>query len=199
MTLEEYDKKLSKTIQQMVNNHNGVMMVNIGLHALHLLSDRVQKTGVNAKGQKYAPYSTKPTLIGSSSFIRKDVADRLFGSKSKRKALEWRTLGEGESARRLAILQGGYKKIRELQGRQTNHVDFNVTGQMWTDITLISNRSDHANGIAIIGTKDKESNDKLSGNTKRKGDILDLSRAEIIILEKEYGIGVLQIFKENGL
>jgi len=195
MTFTELDKSITKTVKDIQNFHNGTIMASVGMVALTLLRQRVQETGVNAEGQKYKPYSTKPTLVGCKTFIQKSACTALLGSKPKRKELEWRTV----NGHRLAILPGGYKQIRELQGRQTNHVDFSVTNDMWNDINVISKPTDHQKGIAIIGAKKEEEKKKLAGNTARRGDILDLSRKEQDELMQRYNLQVLKIFKENGL
>mgnify|MGYP006921349274 CR=1 FL=1 len=199
MTLPEYNKKLDKTIADLSVKYGGNIMAGVATNALTMIKKRVQETGTNAKGTKFPAYSTKPMLIGSSSFPTKAVGQKVFGSKEKRKSMEWRTLGEGEDAKRLAILQGGYKEWRALMGRQTGHVDFSVSNEMWNDINVISKQSDHAKGIAIIGAKKDSEKRKLEGNTKRKGDILDLSLSEINELKRDYNLEVLNIFKNNGL
>ena len=84
-------------------------------------------------------------------------------------------------------------------GVQTKFVDFTVTGRMWNDINLISSSSDHQKGIAIIGARLPEEKKKLEGNTKRKGEILDLRTSEVETLMKEYSLDFLQIVKNNGL
>lgn len=218
MTFKEYDTKFTKVISEVSNNQNGELMVKLGISALTLIKERVIETGVNAKGQKFAPYSTKPTLIGCKTFIQKSACQALLGSKTKRKELEWRTVGGssgfaaymnvsaggsgsagGGKGVHLAILPGGYKKIRELQGRQTDHVDFSVTNNMWNDINLISKQGDHQKGTVIIGARKEEEKKKLTGNTKRKGDILDLNPKEINDLYESYHLNTLQIFRNNGL
>ena len=199
MTFPEYDKKLQKTITAAKSHYNGQMMASIGVTALKMIYDRVTKTGVNAKGQKFAPYSTRDMLVGCKSFtVKESACEVLLGSKAKRKKLEWRTVG-GEGGVRLAILKGGYKKLREMQNRQTAFVDFSLTNRMWPNIKLISNNGNHQRGIAIIGAKDTEEKKKLEGNTKRKGDILDLSTKEVDELKKTYNLSMLQVFRSNGL
>ena len=195
MTPQEFNKKLDKTVKDIQNNHNGTIMASVGLIALTLLRQRVQEKGINAEGQKYKAYSTKPTLVGCKTFVQKSACAALLGSKPKRKDLEWRTI----NGHRLAILPGGYKQIRELQGRQTDHVDFSVTNDMWNDINVISKPTDHQKGIAIIGAKKEKEKQKLAGNTARRGDILDLSVKEQEELIGRYNLQVLKIFKENGL
>jgi hypothetical protein len=70
---------------------------------------------------------------------------------------------------------------------------------MWNDINIVSKATDHQTGTVILGAKQDIEKKKLAGNTKRRGDILDLNEKEIDELKKTYGLSVLQIFKENGL
>jgi hypothetical protein len=195
MTFPELDKNFNNVVRDLTGSYNGVIMVKVGLEATRLIKTRVQETGINAEGKKFPAYSTKDTLVGCKTFLQKSACATLLGLKAKRKELEWRTV----NGHRLAILPGGYKKIRELEGRQTNHVDFSVTNSMWNDINIISKTGDHNKGTVIIGAKQQKEKDKLKGNTERKGEILDLSHKEIDELKNTYGLQVLQIFKNNGL
>jgi hypothetical protein len=198
MTVQEYNQRLGKVIEDI--QHNEEVMVKLGASALTFIKKRVQETGTDAKGQKYKPYSTKATLVGCKTFIQKSACQALLGSKKKRKELQWRKIGiGGPEMRSLAILPGGYKKIRELQGRQTAFVDFSMTNSMWNDINIISKSSDHQKGIVIIGAKQDIEKKKLAGNTKRRGDILDLNPVEIEDLYQTYKLKTLQIFRNNGL
>jgi hypothetical protein len=194
MTFPEYDKKFTKTINDLKGDYNAKIMLGVGLEATRMIKQRVQETGTNAKGAKYKPYSTKPMLANCSSMIL-SACSKIAGSKSKRKELDWVTI----KGHKLFELPGGYKQYRELMGRQTDHVDFSVTNAMWNDINVISKQGDHQKGIAIIGAKQEIEKKKLAGNTKRRGDILDLSAKEIEELKGTYNLGVLQIFRNNGL
>lgn len=203
MTIQEAADNLGKVAKDLTGPPNAEVMVKVAISAFTAIRGRVQETGVNAKGQKFRAYSTKPMLVGCKSFVQKAACSTLLGSKTKRKELEWRTI----NGHRLAILKGGYKQMRQMQGRQTDHVDFSVTNNMWNDIMaqnpkksdLLSTDSDHAKGIAIIGAKQDIEKKKLAGNTKRRGDILDLSSKEVEELKSDYNLGVLQIFRNNGL
>jgi hypothetical protein len=195
VTFQEYDKKLNGVIKDLETGAHGQVMVEMALNALTLIKQRVQTKGVDSGGSKYKPYSTKPMLVGGKSFIQKSAASALLGSKKKRKDLEWRTV----NGHKLALLPGGYKQFRDMQGRQTSFVDFTFTGGMWKDINVVSKTTDHQKGLAIIGARNAKYKDVLAGNTKRKGDILDLSHQEIEQLKTSYNLGVLKIFRNNGL
>lgn len=195
MTFPELDKKFDTIINDAKTHYHGDLMANVGMHARKLIFDRVTKTGVMANGSKFPAYSTKPMLSGCSGFVNKSSCSVLLNSKEKRKGYEWRTV----KGNHLFILPGGYKQFRSLQGRQTAFVDFTMTGRMWNDINLISSSSDHQKGTAIIGARLPEEKKKLEGNTKRKGEILDLRMQEVETLMKEYSLGFLQVVRNNGL
>jgi hypothetical protein len=199
MTLAEYNKSIEGVVNDLQTGAHATVMVQLAINALTMIKQRVQETGKDAQGNSYTGYSTRPMLVGKSSFIQLSAAQALLGSKKKRSQLEWRTLGRGESAKRLAILNGGYKDLRNRQGRQTDHVDFSYTGRMWSNINLKSSNSDHQNGVAIIGATTPADKKKLEGNTERKGEILNLSQSEIDKLKDMYNVEVLDIFHKNGL
>ena len=194
MNIPEYNKKLGEVINDLKGDYNAKIMLGIGIEAIRMIKTRVIETGINAEGAKFKGYSTKPMLVGCKP-LPKDKCAMIFGSKQKRKELEWRTV----NGHRLAILPGGYKQWRQIYGVQTDHVDFSVTNNMWNDINIISKQGDHQNGVAIIGAKQEIEKKKLAGNTKRRGDILDLNAKEIEDLKLTYNVGVLQIFRNNGL
>lgn len=194
MNVQEAANRFGKIANDLKGQDNALIMARIGVTAMSKIKQRINETGTNAEGTKYKPYSTKPMLTNCSTMIL-SACNKVAGSKAKRKELDWVTI----KGHKLFELPGGYKQYRELMGRQTQYVDFNVTGQMWADINVISNQSDHQRGTVIIGAKSEDNKKKLEGNTKRRGDILDLSNKEIGELKESYNLGVLQIFKDNGL
>lgn len=194
MTFAEYDKRINGVIRDLQSGKHGEVMLRLGINALTKIKQRVQETGTNADGGKYKPYSRKPMLANCSTMTL-SACNSIAGSKDKRRGMEWRTV----KGHKLFILPGGYKQYRELHGRQTAFVDFMFSGRMWSNISVISNQSEHQKGIAVIGAKADEEKKVLAGNTKRRGDILDLSQKEIDELKSAYYIDTLQIFKNNGL
>jgi len=190
MTPDQLVNKYSSVIRDMSNQ--GEIMAKVGVSALTFIKQRVIEKGEDAKGSKYKGYSTKALLVGGKSFIQKSSADSFF----KNKETKWVTI---DKTKHLGVLPGGYKQLREMQGRQTDHVDFSYSGRMWADVNVISTTGDHNKGISIIGSKTEEGNDKLAGNTEKRGDILDLSQKEIADISLAYSLNTIKIFKKNGL
>jgi hypothetical protein len=201
ITFLELSKELQGFANDLSGEERGVIMIKLASDALALLKRRVQEKGEDPNGNKYRPYSTKPTLIGRKTFVEQKVADQLLGSKDKRKKLDWVKV----KGHNLAILPGGYKKIRDLQGRQTGFVDFTFTGRMLGnakmtgDIKLISDRSELNSGVARIAPTQEIEKKKLSGNTERRGEILGLSKQEETILAGEYETWVGNLLRKRGL
>ena len=192
MTPDQLVRKYSNVIRDMSGSVNGEIMAKVGVSALTFIRERVIGKGEDAKGSKYKGYSTKALLVGGSSFIQKSSADSFFSNENTK----WVTI---DKTKHLGVLPGGYKQLREMNGRQTDHVDFSMSGRMWADINVISTSGDHNKGIAIIGAKTEEGNDKLAGNTAKRGDILDLSKTEIADIALTYNLDTIKIFKKNGL
>lgn len=200
MDINELNQKLDSLVED-VNQNIGNTMVQIGSEALIYIRDRVMNSGINAEGQKYEPYSTKPMLVGCKGFKNKANCSRVFGKK-KNKDLKWvtldRTNNEGKKIR-LAVLDGGYKEFRQLNDLQTGFVDFSFSGRMWANIKIKSDQSEHSNGVVRIGATTDEDNKKLEGNTRRKGDILKLSANEIESISKSFAMNIEQSIEKVGL
>lgn len=200
MDINELNQKLDSLVED-VNQNMGNTMVQIGSEALIYIRDRVMNSGINAEGQKYEPYSTKPMLVGCKGFKNKANCSRVFGKK-KNKDLKWvtldRTNNEGKKIR-LAVLDGGYKEFRQLNDLQTGFVDFSFSGRMWANIKIKSDQSEHSNGVVRIGATTDEDNKKLEGNTRRKGDILKLSANEIESIRKSFAVNITQSIERAGL
>lgn len=179
-------RELSKRIETMRSRFNTDFTqwanVVLGATALAMIEKRVRRSGIAPDGAKYKPYSSKPTLVGSKSFTKKSAADSVFGSKEKRRNLEWFTV----DGHRLAVLPGGYKQIREIEGRQTGFKDFERTSEMWKSIHVLGTRAAADNVfITLIGSENTLSNVKLSANVDREGkEILMVTKQEEADLTK---------------
>jgi len=169
--------------------------IGLGSTALAFIEKRVRRKGGGAAdGSQWKPYSTKPTFITpykkgakSNSFTSKTKSDIVFRQlKGKRKdkilvakdgseKLGWFTV----KGHHLALLPGGYKRIREIEGRQVAFKDFERTSEMWKSIHVMGTQSLGLKFVTTIGTENKLSKKKLEGNNKREGkEILMLSKKE---------------------
>ena len=149
-------------------------------------------------------------LVGCKSFKSKNCT-KFFG-KRKNKEHRWVTLDrvykEGPKAGkniRFAYLERGYRELREMElgAEYGTRVNFNYTAKMWGDIHIISKKSDHDNGVVMIGALKDEENAKLYYNTKRNErlggrEILDLSDSEIKDLKEIYLNQFMIVLRNSG-
>jgi len=197
MTFKEMYNAFDKIIRDVKSDRMGNTMIQIGADALAMIRRRVTETGVDAEGKKFAPYSQTPMLVGCKS-MNSNVCKSFFG-KQKNKEHKWvtldRTNNQGKKIR-LAVLEGGYKQLRGMHGRQTGHVDFMFSGRMWLDIKIISSNTQHNNGVVVLGASTDENKKVLAGNTERKGQILALNNEEVRLLTNIYKKKIKQFFRE---
>ena len=217
MTPQELIDRLDNVVTDLESGEMGKLMAYVAQDAIAMIRGRIIERGEDAEGKKYEPYSTKPMLAGRSS-MTVSAYNNIAGSKEKRKALKWVTIGgssgfsaylnvsaggsgmtnEGKGAR-LFELPGGYKQFRDLHGRQTGFVDFSFSNRMWANIKVVSTPTEHNSGVARIAATTPEDQAKLAGNTKRRGHILKLSKSEITYLSERINMELTQVFHKNGL
>ena len=181
--MKELEKRLSRFKSELDSFPQWADAV-LGNTALSLISRRVVTKGLAPDEAPYKPYSTKPILVGAKSFRTKAAAQTVFGSPTKRKAMQWRTINRGGSNYRLAILPGGYKEIRRIEGSQVDHKSFFRSGEMWKSIHVLGTRSvGDGRFVTTVGTAVDLSNKKLEGNQEREGkEILMVSAKEEKVL-----------------
>jgi hypothetical protein len=202
ITLIELSNQLNAFANDLTGQQQGALMQKLGLDALALIKKRVQQTGINAEGEKFDPYSTKPMLTSRKS-LTQNADSKISSSKAKRKELKWVTI----NGHKLFELKGGYKEFRELHGRQTDYVDFVFSGRLFGnikenipgDIKITSDQAELNSGVVTIAATQELEKKKLSGLTKRKGEILALSKKEEIQLSGYYDKWVGDLLHKNGL
>jgi hypothetical protein len=212
MTIQEISTKFDSVLKDLTGESLGNIMAGIGNSALYKINTRITKTGIDAEGSPYRPYSTKDMLVGDKTFRAKD-SKGFFNNAN----LEWKSLRkDGSKGKlpkgqhlkksdywRLAVLKGGYKKFREISDLQSGFVDFAFSNRMWRSIGIISSSSEQNYGTVIIGVipgGDSElSKKKLEGNVKRRTSILKLSKGELAELTNEFDTEFEKILVKNGI
>jgi hypothetical protein len=92
-----------------------------------------------------------------------------------------------------------YKKYKTEKGHYRGFVDFTFSGKTWSNVQVVSSEAEHQKGRARIGAMSEESNDILSGNTEKKGTILDLTEQEITDLSEMMENALVEVWHKNGL
>jgi len=196
MKADEATRRIEFIVDKTVSDWGNVML-QVAQSANAMIKDRVIKTGQNAEGEQFDPYSTTPMLTNCSQMTQA-ACQKKTGSKAKRKELKWVTLKRGGKSVRLFELAGGYKEFRELHGRQTGFVDFAFSGKMWANINVVSGDDEHKIGRARISTLSEEEMKKLAGNTERKGEILNLSQEETYTLARYIEKRLTDMWRQQG-
>jgi len=197
MTVQELDSKFKNVIQEFQGDGMANIMFTIGSDANYYIRNRVTKTGTDAEGTKYRPYSTNPMLAGCSGFLNKSKCPAV--SKGKRREMKWVTIERGGKNVHLYEIPGGYAEFRRLNNLQSGFVDFAFSNRMWNNIKVIDDRMSARQGQVVIKATTEDDAKKLEGNTKRRTDILKLSKSEIKDLSVTFDKMVEDIFKREGL
>jgi hypothetical protein len=102
-----------------------------------------------------------------------------------------------------------YKKKKEKAGHYRGIVDLTYSGRLWSNIrtpTVKSTEADHKAGMVIIGPAGDEYRKILTGlvdgngrGLQGRGDILDLNKEEISIIQGFVDKWVGEIINANGL
>lgn len=173
MEPDEYFKRINEEIR---NSFATFLERDVAQVAFAFIDQRVRQKGEKASGGSFSPYSTTPIFIGRKSFTSDKASNKVLGSKQKRKELPWRRV----RGHNLAILEGGYRQIRILEGRQVNHKDFERTGEMWKSIrTLGVKEEERGVFVLTLGSDNQLSQMKMQNVKDREGvHLLELSDRE---------------------
>ena len=177
MTPEDFIRKIDKAIRNLETQNIPLKRAVQSAHALRI--SRIFNAGRKTDGGNIGEYSTKPMLVGAKSFFKKTSADKFF-----KKAEKWVTIKKAGVARHLAIMEGGYKELRQLQQRPVNYIDLGLTYDMRNDFanSAIGATDRQATQISVNEYQERwkrEHNiDKSEGLTSRFGEIFPLSGQE---------------------
>jgi hypothetical protein len=110
ITVEDNSLQVAKNFEKQVREQPQIVKTALGRTAEFLMGIIKQRTqrGVNADGDAFPPYSTKPFFF--------NITPRSATPTYK-------------------TFQGGYKEYRSFMGKQSNKVDLNFFGNMLSNIT----------------------------------------------------------------
>ena len=140
---------------------------------------RIFTKGLAASGQPIDVYSTKPMLVGSTSFsklggqVKSSAAiNRIFATKAKRSKQNWVTL---PNKKKLVKLEGGYEEFRKLVGRGRNgaKVNLDLTGDLRNSIVIAAK-----SGVMVIGIRDAKNANKKLYLHKKYGNVFAVTAEE---------------------
>lgn len=91
-----------------------------------------------------------------------------------------------------------YKKERGAAGYQVGYVDFTRTGRLWANIQPRISQSDVFSATVVIEGSEQRSKDIVRGAAKKRGNILQPSKAEIEFTRQANRRRVLRAFRLNS-
>jgi len=192
MTVDDFIKKLDILETYMQEEYVNEVLLPATMTMAAEISTRIKDTGVLSNG-KSMTYSTKPMLIGKSSFIRQSMWDAMYNKDKSARESEKNVKGTDKKARgqknrlkwvtvirngvhHLVVFDGGYKRLREIQGRQGKFKDYFYRGEMWAGYGIKSYTSTQV----TIGGMNKKSQEIINGNSWRdKTEIIAPNKKEI--------------------
>lgn len=171
LTLEQFQAKRRQQVQEQILSGIALQKAAVFTHTKTIV--RIFINGLNSANRSIGRYSVRPTLAGRKSFVTKKGFNQFAGTKAKRKKLQWRTVG----GKKLFIVRGGYKAIRQADGRFTTFVVLVRTDAMRKDFARAPHRV--ANNKYVADIRREENIIKLISNEKRfGGKISDLTQSE---------------------
>ena len=176
----------------------------IGLSLVTIIRRRTNEEGKFLPGSSEGAdaYSTNPFVMPLFA-LNKSLGNKVITKASNKKSKNF----EGDNFKLFmsntgnvwVFVRGGYKKIRELAGKEVSKVSLTWSGRYLRDLSVLSANSNEFKTITEIGWKSAE-NQRLAriheqlgaGKSKRKHKILGLTDKELDVLGKEIKDYVLQ-------
>lgn len=198
ISTQQYLAKIRKDIEQLREFDKELNREIFNIHSRHM-------QGIFGDGLEDTSYSTEPTLAGSNvfgktnkfgtrnyTFATEKGSKKFFGSKKKIKEAEWATVSTPKGERSLIVIAGGYKAIREADGRRTDKVNLDHTGVLKKDMR--SGIEKTSTGW-VSGVRKEENVGKLEGQIARYGQKLAVPKKLLDEFNAKFGRIMLEILK----
>ncbi len=108
--------------------------------------------------------------------------------------LRIQTKGQDFNEQQFAPYTEAYKKNRQAGGYQIGYVDFTRTGRLWANVQPRIVASDVFSATVQIEGQEQRSKDIIRGAEKKRGNILQPSKAEIELTRQANNRRVLKAF-----
>lgn len=184
--MSELGEKLGGELQDLKNRVvDNVMMVRLGAKGIAIIRKRTLEgrflTGSSPNADEY---STKPLPLPFGKFTRATQKEVL---KRQLQTGEFRIFTNRKSGNTWIIIEGGYKKFRELAGKPTDNVVMTWSGRMLRNLGITrSGEQDVELGFSEAGSKQLAlyHNVMGAGKSKRKHVFMGFDEKEINDLGK---------------
>jgi hypothetical protein len=175
MTIAEAAQKMREISIGTSANMTKFVRTRVAQDLMVAVKDRWIRRGVTYDGRLLA-YSTRPTFVVNSDYPLNRKAFAVLSKSEKKsynkakKILTPETFASIKSKdpkqKRSAAAPGGYKQIRQVAGYQVNHVDFDITTDMWRSVKVKSVQLKGTIIEVIYGPTDTTNAFKIAGHNK---------------------------------
>lgn len=173
LTLEEYQDKLRELARQGSEKAiESVVVPNANL-LLASIKNRIIQDGQKSDGSKIGNYSAKPAYFEKQQFIQK--------GKFKGIGKTGQTKYTNGAMHKSMYLPGGYKQLRDIQGRPTNQIN-----EFYTGDTMLAYQMQSKDKEVLLGLVNERAAKIRHGQEKMFGRIFSATDDEI----KEYNQNV---------
>lgn len=168
MNIEEFDNKLTKFINSLPKNVQGINKA-LAITSIGVIKNRLINKGVTGEGKNLGQYSDKPLSPGL-------LINNGLGIGADKKVQSYLKQQKKSSPDTPATIS--YKKFRELNNRPTEHVTLSFTGETLNDVSIISNVIQGRRVITEVASRNSKSKDVYNKTGKKTGtvgtgDVLD--------------------------
>lgn len=155
MNLQEHINGLKRAIEAKAQAAIGSVIIPAGTEMVGSIINRNANRGENTDGSKRTGYSSKPIYAGRKQFVKSGFTPKgKFGDANFDNGKPHETM----------YLPGGYKQLREIQGRRTDIKNYDYSGD-----TLLAFGLEATNDGANIGFRTKRAYDIRKGLEARNG------------------------------
>jgi len=144
--------------------------------------DRIFGKGINSDGQPIGEYSKKPGYFSKDQFIRQ-AAFKPLGKPNKDRQRRTNTT---------MFIQGGYSEFRDIQGRQTEHINLKFSGSLERNINV-----GKTGNAVMYGTTDADESEKFDGLESRFN-AFELTESEKQFVKDEITNQAIIVAKKSG-
>lgn len=174
MTLEEYNEKIKSLAAVAAESVVESVIVPAANELLAEQKNRIIRDGKNSDNGTIGSYNTKPGYYGKEQFNKK-------GS--------FKGVGKnGGTPQKTMYLPQGYKQLRDIQGKPTDKVNENYSGQTNLDFQL----GQEPNAI-VIGFVTQRSSKIRKGQELKRGKIWTPTKQELADYYKNVTQGVAEL------
>ncbi len=131
MTPEQFQAKIEAKFRSL---NNAKLVYAAATHALDSLRQRLYIKGISGGGAQTGKYSTEPFYASKKQF-KKGGSFSARGKTGKGKK-------KNGQERKTMYLPNGYKELRQIQGYESNFVNIQYTGDLFTDTSKLTIEKD---------------------------------------------------------